>query len=73
MLTFILTSILAAMTASALLIATAAAAVLIAFCIALILTARRKRATRRALAAYRADVTAREKGTGYAYAWVCTR
>ena len=60
MLTFILTAILAVMTTATLLIAAAAAAVILAFCIAFVLTARRKRATRRALAAYRLDVRIRE-------------
>ena len=73
MLVFILASILAAMTAATLLIATAAAAVMLAFCIAFILTARRKRAARRALAAYLRDVRVRERmaeqGAEPSYTW----
>ena len=59
MLTFILISILAAMTAATLLIATAAVAVILAFCIVLVLTALRKRAVRRELVAYRREVRIR--------------
>ena len=73
MLTFLLTSILAAMTAATLLIATAAAAVILAFCIAFVLTARRKRAVRRELAAYRREVRIRERmaeqGAESSYTW----
>ena len=73
MLTFILISILAAMTAATLLIATAAVAVILAFCIVLVLTALRKRAVRRELVAYRREVRIRdrmaEQGAEPAYTW----
>lgn len=73
MLTFIPTAILAAMTAATLLIATAAAAAVLSVCIAIVLTAYRKRAARRELAAYRREVRIRERmaehGAEPAYTW----